>query len=67
MTKELKQYKTLVQLTGILFFDAEDDDKAAEWLTTQEDEVGIALVNIGGQPNQIRNVTVEFIEEREEE
>lgn len=67
MTKELKQYKTLVQLTGILFFDAEDDDKAAEWLTTQEDEVGIALVNIGEQPRQIRNVTVEFIEEREEE
>ena len=67
MTKELKQYKTLVQLTGTLFFDAEDDDKAAEWLTAQEDEVGIALVNIGGQPNQIRNVTVEFIEEREEE
>jgi len=58
------QYKTRVQLTGSMCFDAVDDEAAAAWMTSQENEIGIALINIDGI-RKIRNVQVEFIEEAE--
>ena len=62
--KKLKQYKTRVQMTGSMCFDAVDDEAAASWMTSQENEIGIALINIDGI-RKIRNVQVEFIEEAE--
>jgi len=61
---KLKQYKTRVQMTGSMCFDAVDDEAAAAWMTSQENEIGIALINIDGI-RKIRNVQVEFIEEAE--
>tara|TARA_Y100001951_G_C11255713_1_gene249251 strand:+ start:252 stop:470 length:219 start_codon:yes stop_codon:yes gene_type:complete len=58
------QYKARVQLTGSMCFDAVDDEAAAAWMTSQENEIGIALINIDGI-RKIRNVQVEFIEEAE--
>ena len=62
--KDYKQYKARVQLTGSMCFDAVDDEAAAAWMTSQENEIGIALINIDGI-RKIRNVQVEFVEEAE--